>query len=134
MSAVAHPDLGTNTSATWVFDSAAAGTGGDVEEAIAAARVDGVVVERQFRQQRLIPAFMEPRSTVVDPTGEQITMWSATQVPHLLRIFLALVTFLVARETVPRETGEAGSRLVPVRRVHRGWRAGRPGRSRRLRG
>ena len=74
MSAVAHPDLGTNTSATWVFDSAAAGTGGDVEEAIAAARVDGVVVERKFRQQRLIPAFMEPRSTVVDPTGEQITI------------------------------------------------------------
>ena len=37
-----------------------------------------------FRQQRLIPAFMEPRSVVVDPTGEQITMWSATQIPHIL--------------------------------------------------
>ena len=35
---------------------------------------------------------MEPRSTVVDPTGEQITMWSATQVPHILRVMLALVT------------------------------------------
>ena len=78
--------------ATWVFDSAEAGTGGDVEEAIAAARADGVVVERRFRQQRLVPAFMEPRSTVVDPTGEQTTMWSATQVPHILRIMLALVT------------------------------------------
>ena len=89
---LAHPDLGTNKSATWVFDSAAAGTGSDVEEAIAAARVDGVVVERKFRQQRLIPAFMEPRSTVVDPTGEQITMWTSTQVPHFVRIFLALVT------------------------------------------
>ena len=33
---------------------------------------------------------MEPRSIVVDPTGEQITMWSATQVPHILRIMLAL--------------------------------------------
>src|SRR5699024_183675 len=43
-----------------------------------------------FRQQRLIPAFMEPRSTVVDPTGEQITMWSATQIPHVLRVMLAL--------------------------------------------
>ena len=89
---LAHPDLGTNNCATWVFDSAAAGTGGDVEEAIAAARIDGVVIERKFRQQRLIPAFMEPRSTVVDPTGEQITMWTATQVPHFVRIFLALVT------------------------------------------
>ena len=49
------------------------------------ARADGIVIERRFRQQRLIPAFMEPRSVVVDPTGEQITMWSATQMPHILR-------------------------------------------------
>src|SRR3546814_4976639 len=42
--------------------------------------------------QRLIPAFMEPRSTVVDPTGEQLTMWSATQIPHILRFALAATT------------------------------------------
>jgi carbon-monoxide dehydrogenase large subunit len=89
---LAHPDLGTNTSAYWVFDSAQAGTGGDVEEAIAAARSDGIVLEREYRQQRLIPAFMEPRSVVVDPTGEQITMWSATQIPHVLRFALAATT------------------------------------------
>ncbi len=47
-------------------------------------------IDRTFRQQRLIPAFMEPRSVVVDPTGEQITMWSATQVPHILRLMLAM--------------------------------------------
>jgi carbon-monoxide dehydrogenase large subunit len=86
-----HPDLGTNLSAHYVFDSAAEGTGGDVEQAITQARTDGVVVEREFRQQRLIPAFMEPRSVVVDPTGEQITIWSSTQVPHFVRIFMALV-------------------------------------------
>jgi carbon-monoxide dehydrogenase large subunit len=89
---LAHPDLGTNKSALWTFDSAEAGTGGDVEEAIAKARQDGVVIEREFRQQRLIPAFMEPRSVVVDPTGEQITMWSATQIPHILRFALAATT------------------------------------------
>ncbi len=72
--ALAHPEFGTNKSALWVFDSGEAGTGGDAEEAIAKARTDGVVIEREFRQQRLIPAFMEPRSVVVDPTGEQITM------------------------------------------------------------
>ncbi|MGI1846923.1 xanthine dehydrogenase family protein molybdopterin-binding subunit [Rhodococcus sp. SJ] len=82
-----HPDLGTNVSATWTFDSAEAGTGGDVEQAIRDAEV---VVERTFRQQRLIPAFMEPRSVVVDPTGPQITVWSATQVPHILKIMLAM--------------------------------------------
>ncbi len=82
-----HPDLGTNESATWVFDSAEAGTGSSVADAISAAEADSdsVVVRRRFRQQRLIPAFMEPRSVVVDPTGEQITFYSSTQVPHILR-------------------------------------------------
>jgi aerobic carbon-monoxide dehydrogenase large subunit len=89
---LAHPDLGTNKSAFWKFDSAEAGTGGDVDAAIEKARADGVVIEREYRQQRLIPAFMEPRSTVVDPTGEQITMWSATQIPHILRFALAATT------------------------------------------
>lgn len=84
---LAHPDLGTNVSAHWVFDSAEAGTGSDVEDAIRDAEV---LIEREYRQQRLIPAFMEPRSTVVDPTGEQFVMWSATQVPHILRLMLAL--------------------------------------------
>jgi aerobic carbon-monoxide dehydrogenase large subunit len=82
-----HPDLGTNSSATWTFDSAGAGTGEDVDAAIAAAEV---VIERTFRQQRLVPAFMEPRSVLVDPTGAQFTMWSSTQVPHILRLMLAL--------------------------------------------
>jgi carbon-monoxide dehydrogenase large subunit len=91
---LAHPELGTNENATWEFDSATAGTGDDVEALIAAARndPDTVVVQRRYREQRLIPAFMEPRSVVVDPTGEQITVWTSTQVPHFVRIFLALVT------------------------------------------
>jgi carbon-monoxide dehydrogenase large subunit len=89
---LAHPDLGTNKSALWVFDSAEAGTGSDAEAAIETARTDGILIEREYRQQRLIPAFMEPRSVVVDPTGEQITMWSATQIPHILRFALAATT------------------------------------------
>ena len=32
---------------------------------------------------------MEPRSCVVDPTGEQITIYAATQVPHILRTMTA---------------------------------------------
>ncbi|MGO0576124.1 xanthine dehydrogenase family protein molybdopterin-binding subunit [Ornithinimicrobium panacihumi] len=87
---LAHPDLGTNRSATWIFDSAEAGTGESADAAIEAARADGIVIEREYRQQRLIPSFMEPRSTVVDPTGEQLVMWSATQVPHILRLMLAM--------------------------------------------
>ena len=87
---LAHPDLGTNKSAFWQYDSATAGTGGSVDEAIEQARADGIVIEREYRQQRLIPAFMEPRSVVCDPTAEQIVIWSATQVPHFVRIFTAL--------------------------------------------
>jgi carbon-monoxide dehydrogenase large subunit len=91
---VIYGDLGTNVSATWVFDSGEAGTGGSAAEAIEAARTDPdqVVVERTFRQQRLVPAYMEPRSTVVDPrgAGDQITMWTTTQIPHVLRTMLTL--------------------------------------------
>jgi carbon-monoxide dehydrogenase large subunit len=85
-----HPDLGTNISAQWIFDSGEAGTGGNVEDAIAEARDGGVLIERTYRQQRLIPSFIEPRSVVVDPTRAQITLWSATQIPHILRLMLAL--------------------------------------------
>ncbi|HEV2784252.1 MAG TPA: molybdopterin cofactor-binding domain-containing protein [Actinophytocola sp.] len=87
-----HEDLGTNRNALWVFDSGEAGTGGDVNEAIAEAEQseDGIVLKRRFRQQRLIPSFMEPRSVVVDPTAPQLTVWSATQVPHILKTMAAL--------------------------------------------
>ncbi|HEY4020353.1 MAG TPA: molybdopterin cofactor-binding domain-containing protein, partial [Pseudonocardiaceae bacterium] len=82
-----HPDLGTNRNAVWTFDSGAAGTGADVEQAIADAEI---VLKRRYRQQRLIPAFMEPRSVVVDPTGPQTTIWASTQVPHILKTMAAL--------------------------------------------
>ncbi|MFD9893118.1 xanthine dehydrogenase family protein molybdopterin-binding subunit [Amycolatopsis sp. NPDC059027] len=82
-----HEDLGSNRNAVWVFDSAEAGTGGDVEEALS---TSDVVLKRRFRQQRLVPAFMEPRACVVDPTGPHITMWSATQIPHILKTMSAL--------------------------------------------
>jgi len=85
-----HPELGTNKVAFWQLDSAAAGSGTSIDEAIAEARDNGILIEREYRQQRVIPAFMEPRSVVVDPTGEQITVWSSTQIPHILRIFYAL--------------------------------------------
>jgi carbon-monoxide dehydrogenase large subunit len=88
-----HPDLGTNVNAFWAFDSGEAGTGGSAAEAIAAAEADpdSIVVRRRFIQQRLIPAFMEPRSIVVDPTGEQLVITTSTQVPHILRTMTAVV-------------------------------------------
>ncbi|HWB38501.1 MAG TPA: xanthine dehydrogenase family protein molybdopterin-binding subunit, partial [Rugosimonospora sp.] len=84
-----HADKGTNRSYTWIYDSGEAGHGESTDAMFAGAEV---VVSRRYRQQRLVPAFMEPRSVVVDPTGEQITIWSSTQIPHILRVLLALVT------------------------------------------
>jgi carbon-monoxide dehydrogenase large subunit len=84
-----HADKGTNKSFDWIFDAGEAGTGTSTDEAFANAEV---VVTRRFVQQRLIPAFMEPRAVVCDPTGDVLTLWSATQVPHILRLMLALTT------------------------------------------
>jgi carbon-monoxide dehydrogenase large subunit len=50
------------------------------------------VVSRRFVQQRLIPAFMEPRAVVVQPQGDNYTLWSSTQIPHILRLMLAMIT------------------------------------------
>ena len=125
---LAHPDAGTNKSALWVFDSKEAGTGGDVEEAIAKARTDGIVIEREYRQQRLIPAFMEPRSVVVDPTGEQYTMWSATQIPHILRFALAATTGVPEskiRVIAPDVGGGFGGKLQVTPEEWIAWAVGR---------
>ena len=126
---LAHPDLGTNKSALWVFDSADAGTGADVEDAIEAARTDGILIEREYRQQRLIPAFMEPRSVVVDPTGEQITMWSATQIPHILRFALAATTGVPEskiRVIAPDVGGGFGGKLQITPEEWIAWAVGPP--------
>jgi carbon-monoxide dehydrogenase large subunit len=89
---LAHSGMDTNKVAFWQLDSAGQGSGRAIDEVIAEARENGIVIEREYRQQRLIPAFMEPRSVIVDPTGEQITMWSATQIPHITRFLLAATT------------------------------------------
>jgi len=84
-----HAEAGTNKCYTWVFDSAQAGTGGDVAQAAAGAEV---TLKRRYVQQRLVPSYMEPRSVVVDPGQDEITIWSATQIPHILRFLLAATT------------------------------------------
>ena len=51
------------------------------------------MIERRYVQQRLIPSAMEPRAVVVAPcVGGEFTLWSATQIPHILRVMLALTT------------------------------------------
>ncbi len=69
-----------NKSYEWVFAN------GDVDAAFGGAPV---VVERDYRQQRLIPCAMEPRSVVAQWIGDEVTLWSATQIPHVLRFALS---------------------------------------------
>ncbi|HSR84612.1 MAG TPA: xanthine dehydrogenase family protein molybdopterin-binding subunit [Streptosporangiaceae bacterium] len=69
-----------NKSYEWVFAN------GDVD---AAFRDAPVVLERNYRQQRLIPCAMEPRSVVAQWISDEVTVWSATQIPHVLRFALS---------------------------------------------
>lgn len=60
----------------------------------AAAREADVVVSERIVNQRLIPNPMEPRGIMADYNGgtEQLTMWTSTQIPHLVRLLFSLVT------------------------------------------
>ncbi len=108
-----HPNTQSNKSYTWAFESGEAGSGQPIEQALADAEV---TVKRQFIQQRLIPAFMEPRSVVVQPSGDAVTVWSATQIPHILRVMLALTLGLAehkVRVIAPDVGGGFGGK-IPV--------------------
>ncbi|HEY2577676.1 MAG TPA: xanthine dehydrogenase family protein molybdopterin-binding subunit [Streptosporangiaceae bacterium] len=86
-------------------------TSGDVDAAFAGAPV---VLERNYRQQRLIPVAMEPRAVLCAPSGDEFTLWSATQIPHVLRTMLALVTGIPEhklRVIAPDVGGGFGSKL-----------------------
>ena len=102
-----HSDLGTNECYVWKLDSE-----GGVDDAIAAA---DVVVTRRYRQPRLIPNAIEPRGVLaqVGPTGD-VTIWSATQTPHIQRFALQLVLGIPEskiRVIAPDVGGGFGSKL-----------------------
>ncbi|MEU5868343.1 MULTISPECIES: xanthine dehydrogenase family protein molybdopterin-binding subunit [unclassified Nonomuraea] len=86
-------------------------TSGDVEAAFDGA---AVVVDRTYVQQRLIPTAMEPRAVLVDTDGDSFTMWTSTQIPHILRVMLAVVTGIPEhdlRVVAPDVGGGFGSKL-----------------------
>ena len=80
-----HADLGTNKCYTWKL------AGGDYEAAKAQGRPGRVT--RRYVKQRLIPmrdgaaGRRAPRRSAA--SGE-LTLWSSTQIPHILRVLLAL--------------------------------------------
>ena len=97
-----------NKSFVWPFAQ------GDIE---AAFRDAPVVVERTYRQQRLIPCPMEPRATVAAMVGDEITLWSSTQIPHVLRFLIAAVLGIPEqniRVIAPDVGGGFGSKLQVI--------------------
>jgi aerobic carbon-monoxide dehydrogenase large subunit len=84
---------------------------GDIDAAFSGA---AVVLEREYRQQRLIPCAMEPRSVVASWVGDEVTLWSATQIPHVLRFAIAAF-FGIPEQTIrviaPDVGGGFGSKL-----------------------
>jgi aerobic carbon-monoxide dehydrogenase large subunit len=104
-----HEDLGTNASYTWELSPDAAA----VEAAFAGAAHR---VTKRYVQQRLIPSAMEPRGVVVvpQPYGGEYTVYSATQIPHILKIMLAITTGIPEtslRVIAPAVGGGFGSKL-----------------------
>jgi len=107
--ALVHGDLGTNTSYTWSLTP-------DSERLEQAFRDAAHVVRARFVQQRLIPMAMEPRGVCVvpEPYGGDFTVYSATQIPHILKLQLSIVCGIPEhklRVVAPSVGGAFGSKL-----------------------
>ena len=102
-----HAEKGTNRCFVWPYDN------GDVDAAFSGAEV---TVQRRFVQQRLIPSAIEPRAVVCTPitAAGEYTLYSATQIPHVVRVMLALTTGIPEhkiRVVAPDVGGGFGSKL-----------------------
>jgi len=108
---VIHNELGTNTSYTWELKCE--GTDGQVDRAFADA---AFTVSEHYVHQRLIPMAMEPRAVaaVPQPFGGDITLYSSTQVPHILKVMTALTLGIPehhVRVVAPTVGGGFGAKL-----------------------
>jgi carbon-monoxide dehydrogenase large subunit len=86
---------------------------GDIEAGLAAA---DHVVKQRILHSRLAPIAMEPRGVLARyfPGEEELTVWSSTQIPHLLRTQLALMIGIPEnklRVITPEVGGGFGSKL-----------------------
>ena len=108
---IIHKDLGTNKSYTWPL--LVEETPGCVEEAFKKSKYK---VKERYVQQRLIPMAMEPRAiaAVPQPFGGDITLYSSTQIPHILKVMSALTLGIPeqqVRVVAPSVGGGFGSKL-----------------------
>ncbi len=102
-----HEEFKTNLAFTHLLAS------GDVEAAFKKAEV---VVKQRLVNQRLAPVSMEPRGVVAQylPGEKTLTLWSSTQIPHLLKTQVAVVLGVPetsVRVITPEVGGGFGSKL-----------------------
>ncbi len=106
-SPLVHEQFGSNIAYTWLVE------GGDVEQAFKDA---DVVVKQRMTNQRLIPNPMETRGVVAqyERGPGTLTVWSSTQIPHILRSSLAALLSLAenkVRVVAPEVGGGFGCKL-----------------------
>ena len=104
---LAHPDFGSNVAYTWTLAN------GDLDAAFK--KADRIVKQRMVHQ-RLTPMPIEPRGCVASyHAGEgTLTLWTSTQVPHLVRTLLPGQIGLAenkVRIVTPEVGGGFGSKL-----------------------
>ena len=68
--------FGTNKTHEWAVG------GGDIDAGLAEAEV---IVEHRFVNHRTSGAPIEPRCSVAESRGDDLTLWSTTQIPHIAR-------------------------------------------------
>ena len=102
-----YPKFKTNVAFSWKVE------GGNVKKAF---READCVVRQRIANQRLIPVAMEPRGVVAQyhPGEERLTVWTSTQIPHLVRTQVALMLGIpenLLRIIAPEVGGGFGSKL-----------------------
>ena len=104
-----HEELGTNSAYTWELKIG--------EEALEAAFASAAfTVKERFVQQRLIAMAMEPRAcaAVPQPFGGDMTLYSATQIPHILKVMASITLGTPEQQlrvVAPSVGGGFGSKL-----------------------
>ncbi|HWM12961.1 MAG TPA: molybdopterin cofactor-binding domain-containing protein, partial [Gaiellaceae bacterium] len=104
---VLHEELDDNRSYTWALKT------DNADDVFSSAPI---VVKERYRQQRLIPNAIEPRGVLAQhlPAQDEYTLWSATQIPHILRFWLGVMLGISEarlRVIAPDVGGGFGSKL-----------------------
>jgi aerobic carbon-monoxide dehydrogenase large subunit len=103
--ALVHSKFNTNKVCEWSLG------GGDLEQGFADA---DVIIERRIVNHRIAGAAIEPRGVLAEFRADRLTVYSSTQVPHFLRLFLSILLGISEdriRVIAPEVGGAFGSKL-----------------------